>query len=99
MKITRKIIIFAIITALVASLAVTAFAAVPTAAGGTATVIFTVSGIYGIDGFFEFSNRALFSGVSYRNLSAISGDVSNDKVYLYGFSLTDVNIELTLVVS
>lgn len=98
MKLYKKSIVILMLVALTFVLSVSAFAAIEVKAGKSSTVTFSISGIYGIDGYFEFSNRNLFSSVTYRNNSDLVGNVSDDGVYLYGFSKTDVKIELKVTI-
>ena len=99
MKIFKKTIAILMLAAMALALSLSAFAAIDVRPGKTAAVTFSIPGIYGIDGYFEFSNGALFSSVEYRNNSSMMGNVSSDGVYLYGSSKTDVKIEIKLTVS
>ena len=87
------------IAVLLLSVSVTAVSALETEAGTTVTVSFSVPNAYGVDGSFSYSNRGLFSGVSYRNNSALGGSCG-DTVYLYSNdgNTSNVTIVLTLTV-
>ena len=99
MKIFKITTVILMIVAMVSVLSISAFAATEVRPGKTATVTFSIPDIYGIDGYFEFSDGALFSSVDYRNNSSMMGNVSGDGVYLYGFSKTSVKIEVKVTVS
>ena len=97
MKKVKKIIIsFLILAILISGLTVSVFGATEVEAGSTVTVSFTINGINGIDGYFEFSNRSLFKSISYKNSSKLAGDIANDRVYLYGSSEANVVISVTM---
>lgn len=86
MKTMKKLLAVIFILALTVSTAVSALAAtVQTEAGKTVTVTFTVPDTYAIDGYFEFSNRDLFSSVSFANgnTADFGGGIENDRVYFY----------------
>ena len=97
MKAAKKIIIsFLILAILISSLLVVVFGATEVESGSTVTVLFTVNSVYGLDGYFEFSNKSLFKSISYKNNSKLAGDIANDRVFLYGSNEANVTIAVTL---
>ena len=51
--------------------------------GDEISFVFRVPEVYGIDGYFEYDNKALFATVSYENGNEdFQGHVTNDRVYL-----------------
>ena len=88
--------LLSILAILISGLTVSVFGATEVEAGSTVTVSFTINGINGIDGYFEFSNRSLFKSISYKNSSKLAGDIANDRVYLYGSSEANVVISVTM---
>lgn len=85
---------------LMVSLAVTVFADVyETEAGATVTVTFTVPKSFGVDGSFSFSNKDMFSEVSYVNKSGLEGRIDRDIVFLHGSEETDIQIDVVCTVN
>ncbi|MBQ3869718.1 MAG: hypothetical protein II777_04150 [Clostridia bacterium] len=95
MKTLRKIIVCLLVLAITAAMSVTVYGAIEAEAGKSVTVTFTVEDVYGVDGYFEFSNRSLFKSIKYSYSGKISGDISNDKIFLYGSNEVDVKITVT----
>ncbi len=75
-----------------------AVGAVDVEAGKTATVSFSFPNTFSVDGYFDYSNAGLFSGMSFRNNSSLVGEISNDKLYLYGSDPVNVSVELDVTV-
>ena len=97
MNIIKRLSAFAMALVLIAAMAVTVSAA-EAEPGKTVTVSFSAPSVYGIDGYFEYSNKAIFSGMSYHNNSSLAGDIANDRVFLYGSSESNVVIEIAVTV-
>lgn len=92
--------LFAVVLALfliVASVP-TAFAA-GTEPGKTASVSFTLNGIYGVDGTFSYSNKSILSDVSYSNSGEMAGKVNNDVAYFYSSNESNFTITVTAKVA
>lgn len=101
MKNIRKILASVLIVAVLAlSLCVAASAVIETEAGKTVTVTFSVSGVFGINGYFEFSNADMFKSVEYVNQTELNGELANDRVYIYhtGSEPADIVIDVTVEV-
>ena len=99
MKTLRKIIICLLVVMIAAAAPITVHGAIEAEAGKSVTVSFTLNKIYGVDGFFEFSNKSLFRSIKYSYSGKISGDVSDDKVFLYGSSEGDVKIIVSVTLA
>ena len=97
MKLFNRIFAFALAAMLLLAMPLSVSAA-EAEAGKSVTVSFSVPAVYGVDGYFEYSNKGLFSGITYRHNNALAGDIANDRVFLYGSSEGDVVIELTVTV-
>ena len=103
MKLSKKLFVGVIVLALVVCLSVTAFAnneIKEVTAGETVKVTFEVDGVFGIDGYFEFSKPEMISEITF-DKGTVTGEVSNDRAYLYthGRDAIDIVIEATVTVS
>ena len=97
MSIFKKVSACALALLMIFALAVVTFGAEaePTK---SVTVTFSIPSVYGVDGYFEYSNKALFSGITYRNNSSLVGDISNDRVMIYGSNETNVILEVVVTI-
>ena len=101
MKISKKLLamVMALLLALCALPVVSAAGSTNAEPGKTVSVQFDFSKIYGVDGEFQFSNRSLFSSVSYdTSKSGMGGSIDNDKCFLYGASEVTGYISVNLTV-
>lgn len=101
MKNIRRILASVLVLAVLAvCFSVSASAVIDTEAGKTVTVTFVMNGVFGVNGYFEFSNESMFKSVTYNNKSEIGGDLSNNRVYIYGTGTepTDIIIEVIVEV-
>lgn len=98
MKRFSKIFAIALVLTLIFASLPAAFAA-GTEPGKTATVSFSFQGIYGVDGSFSFSNKGIFSSVSYGNNGTMAGTVNNDIAFFYSSAATNFTINVTVQVA
>ncbi len=101
MKISKKLLamVMALLLALCALPVVSAAGSTNAEPGKTVSIQFDFSKIYGVDGEFQFSNRSLFSSVSYdTSKSGMGGSIDNDKCFLYGASEVTGYISVNLTV-
>ncbi len=96
-KMSKVLACILTIMILAAFSAFTAFA-VETEAGQTVTVSLTVPAVFGINGNLSLSNPSMFTSVNYENKSSATGEISEEKVYLFGSEETDITIDVTVTV-
>ena len=100
MKTLRKILVGLLVISIMAvCFATSAFAVIETEAGKSVTVSFNIESSYGVDGNFEFSNIDLFSSVEFSHESQFIGEISNNKVYIYGKEASASVIKVDVVVA
>ena len=103
MKSLRKILAgLLLVTILAVCFATSAFAVIKTEAGKTETIEFKIDNTYGVNGYFEFSNKPMFTSVEISHDSTdstMTGDLSNDRVYIYGKNQTNVTIKIVVKVA
>ncbi len=99
MKSLRKIFSGLLLVSILAvCFATSAFAVIETEAGKTVTVEFNIESSYGVNGYFEFSNKPMFESVEISQDSTLAGEISNDRVYIFGKESTTVTIKLDVKV-
>ena len=100
MKTLRKLLVGLLVVSIMAAcMATSAFAVIETEAGKSVTVTFNIESSYAINGYFEFSNKPMFSSYEFSQDSTFTGELSYDKVYIFGKESTSVDIMIDVVVS
>ena len=97
MEKTRKLLlVLFIVTAITGSmLSMASYATdVPTESGKTGLVTFNISGAYGVDGYFEYSNRDLLSSTSYTKTTSMSGSIDGDRLFFFGTEATSLSVSV-----
>ena len=83
---------------LVTVIAISLSTVIETEAGKSVTVSFNIESSYGVDGHFTFSNRDMFESVEFSQESTLGGELSNDKVYIFGKESTTAVIKVDVKV-